>query len=461
MDEKQMMRKLNDKYPNIVRQIYKFSNDKKIFSVDDAFTLYNALNYCDNNKINISSIELIIKNNITNLEQISEILKGQKNGLSKSKIRIFALPHFNQKQMEQIRLALEHGVSNKKILIIANPKNDAEKMEFLRKNIECKIDGIDIENDSLDILKKNFEQYIKNIKLDDILSDKISIPQEDKAVFLKENNKNILNEILFAYQSGILNKFKHFLNKGFSGFQLQEIRRALEHNLINSDISLILTVNNHEDIQKIRKILEAKNLIKYEKSIKFLNSIIDGYKNNIYNFESFITIANEEIISKLGECYDLTVPEKIHTEKEMNKKQKAFFSDMLTEYSPEELELFKKCKSSIQMEQVEDGLKRKIPLDLIEKYIGFNRDKMLEIKLSILGLLATLKSKNYSNYEAYQIIKNSIHLIANENLTVDDMRKVREDYVKGSSEVDIITKYSHLYSRNKNTQESKCNEIIK
>lgn len=396
-------------------------------------------------------LNIISKENIDDLSKIDQIMIGKKNGLSIEKILKYAKNIYSAEQMQEIRLGFEHNISSKKIAQYSNPDYSAEKMKILRQSIEIQINTGDLTEKAEDYLLENLEIYKSKITTDDIIYhiNSLPLPQEDKDFFnkYKDKNRNIIDQILFAYKDGILDKLKPYLDENLSGYRLREIREGIKSGLSKEEIAFYSEIPTSLEMRKMRRIMELHKSMKDEINIKVISNVFKDYKKGLYSLDDLMKISNNLIISEFGKEYDIELFGKSHFENSRSKKQDESQWEDLAKRPPEQMKIIEKCKSDLQAEQIRNSFDQGLPPDIVKALIGMNGEKMREVKEALIGLRNTLQNYGYSLEETYSNIKSKIYLIRNNELTADEMRRIRQSFITGISEVDIIKKHLDIYSR--------------
>ena len=439
---------------------------KYMMKEDTTFELTKILH---NYNIPQNEIETLLNENF-NIDQIREIEKGFKNGLSLENIKIYAKPEYYYEDMEQIRLLLEYNqtaevkLTDKQINFITNSNLNDYERQIIRlcyeKNIpQDKIEELLNEGFYFDILTEIIEGLNHNLTIDQIKSyafasinthemmlDRLIIEgkltQDDKFKILNSNlDEYQISQIGIGIEAGLtLDEVKIYAKPEFSWKQMFEIRKLLEYNL-TADQKL-----TEEQIQFIANPdLEdyEMNFIRlcYEKNIhlndikELMNKNIDEWqlrqiktaiKNNLSSDEiKFIATSNlnwyEMALAR--SCYENNVPQnEIDDLLDLN-----LDADRL-------IEIYKGLNNGLTIEEIK----------IYANYI-YNVDQIYEIRLLL----------EYNLTAEPKLTEEQIQFITNPNLNADEMQLIRVCYENNIPQ----NKIEELL--NKDFDENQIEEIVR
>ena len=75
-------------------------------------------------------------------DQMFEICRGFRDGLTIEEVKVYAKPEFNKQQMKEIRRGFERGLSMEQVKIFVKPEINAKQMEKIRLDFQ---EGLTIE----------------------------------------------------------------------------------------------------------------------------------------------------------------------------------------------------------------------------------------------------------------------------------------------------------------------------
>lgn len=403
----------------------------------DVVKIYQQLVLHDNPDF----IKLLIDNNISDEKSIISLIKI--NNVNKDSLSYFINTGYNPEQLE----------------MFAKYINDKVSLSYLKNTFDKNSDVIDIkkslEHFKLYTIDKPIDNFEKNKITLNLLRQNnfIQLPQKYQAIFRKANNlsdlnsnRSILSVLYTSYMDDTIDKLLNYikLNKMISGFKLEEIRAGLKDGQTKEQIDSYAFLSKSSDMQKMRRVFQLSKILS-EEGQNYINLYFKDLKSGLYSVQDFISLSDGVIIGEKGTDYSVELLRYIDFNESINNNHlSAALQEALHKNNEDEVSLLKRAKSYRQFLKIQSGIEMGLPLKLVNLYIGYNAEKMEEIKMAIIGLNNLLLKNGKTQKEATDEICSTIYLIANNNLSKDEMQQIRYDYAMHMSEIDIQTKYNEI-----------------
>lgn len=403
----------------------------------DVLKIYQQLILHDNPNF----IKLLVDNNISDEKSIISLIKI--NNINKDSLHYFITTGYNPEQLEMFAQCINDNVS----------------LDYLKNNFDKNIDISDIKNLLEHFKNQTISKPIDNFEKNKITlnllrqNDFIQLPQKYQAIFRKANNLNDLNSnrsilsVLYtSYMDDTIDKLLNYMksNKSISGFRLEEIRAGLKDGQTKEQIDSYAFLSKSSDMQKMRRVFQVAKTLS-EEGQNYINLYFKDFKSGLYSVQDFISLSDGVIIGEKGTDYSVELLRYIDFNESIdNNHLSAALQEALHKNNEDEVSLLKRAKSYRQFLKIQSGIEMGLPLKLVNLYVGYNAEKMEEIKMAIIGLNNLLLKNGKTQKEATDEICSTIYLIANNNLSKDEMQQIRYDYAMHMSEIDIQTKYNEI-----------------